>query len=53
MTLYHAFSNPSTFNEINEKIAVDLAKTGKPQIVCMDGSNAKLVPHPDEPYKVE
>jgi len=53
IALYHAFSNPETLREVNEKLAAKIAEVGKPIIVVMDGSRADLIPHPKEPYKVE
>ena len=53
IALYHAFSDPATLKEINEKLAAKIAEAGKPIIIVMDGSRADLIPHPKEPYKAE
>jgi predicted AAA+ superfamily ATPase len=53
IALYHAFNNPDTLKEINEKLAAKIAEAGKPTIIVMDGSRADLIPHPKEPYKAE
>jgi hypothetical protein len=53
MTLHHAFNNPEKLKALDERLAIKVVEAGRPQIICMDGSNAKLVPHPDEPYEIE
>ncbi len=53
IALYHAFSNPATLMEINERLAAKIAEIGKPALIVMDGSRADSIPHPKEPYRVE
>ncbi|MCS7103688.1 MAG: DUF499 domain-containing protein, partial [Candidatus Korarchaeum sp.] len=51
IALYHAFSSPSTLNDVNSRLAVRVTESGRPTVIVMDGSRADLVPHPKEPYK--
>ncbi|MGC9202816.1 MAG: DUF499 domain-containing protein [Thermoproteota archaeon] len=53
LCLYHAFSSPEKFKEVDEQLAAKVAEAGKPIIIVMDGSRSDLVPHPNEPFKAE
>ena len=53
MTIYHAFSSPEKLRALDEGLAAKVAELGKPEIIVMDASSSRLVPHPEEPYKAE
>lgn len=53
ITLYHAFKDPGSLLVVDEELATKVAEVGKVQVLVMDASSSKLVPHPDEPYKAE
>lgn len=53
ITLYHAFNSPEKLAAIDERLAAKVSEIGKVQVIVMDASSSKLVPHPDEPCKIE
>lgn len=53
MTIYHAFSSPEKLRAVDEELAARVAELGKSEIIVMDASSSRLVPHPEEPYRAE
>jgi len=53
ITLYHAFKNPDALANLDEELAEKVAGLRDVNIIVMDASSSRLVPHPDQPYKTE
>jgi predicted AAA+ superfamily ATPase len=53
ITIYHAFRSPDKLVAFDKELAARIAELGRTEIVAMDASSSKLVPHPAEPYKAE
>ena len=53
ITIYHAFGNPESLRDLDEKLAARISRLGDTKVVVMDASSTKLVPHPAEPYNAE
>jgi len=53
ITLYHAFKNPEALAHLDKELAAKTAELKDVNIIVMDASSSKLLPHPDEPYQTE
>jgi predicted AAA+ superfamily ATPase len=53
ITLYHAFKDPESLKVVDEELAAKVAEVGDVHILVMDASSSRLVPHPDEPLRIE